>query len=92
MHIRKAASLLPHDPDVRDSMAWWYYHNGDLERALRELESLVQAHPTRALYQYHAGMVYLAQGRRVTGQQHLRLALHHGLGGDAAAQARERLP
>lgn len=92
VYIRKAASLAPDDPDVRDSLAWWYYQNGDIERAVLELQTLVRAHPAHALYQYHAGMAYLAHGEFATGQQHLRLALRHGLSGEAAARARERLP
>ncbi len=92
VHIRKAMSLMPHDPDVQDSMAWWYYQNGDIEHAVIGLQSLVQAYPTHALYQYHMGVVSLAQGEVATGRRHLRLALHHGLAGEAAAQARERLP
>ncbi len=92
VYIRKAASLMPNDPDVRDSLAWWYYQNGDIERAVLELRTLIQAHPTRALYQFHTGMAYLAHGDRSTGQHHLRLALRHGLRGEAAAQARGQLP
>ncbi len=92
VHIRKAASLMPNDPDVQDSMAWWYYQNGDIERAVLGLEPLVQAYPTHALYRYHTGMAYLAHGKLAAGQQHLRLALRYGLGGEAASQARERLP
>ncbi len=91
VHIRKAATLMPHDPDVRDSMAWWYYQNGDIERALLGLQPLVQEHPTQALYQYHAGMAYLALGEFATGRQHMRLALRHGLSGQDAARVRETL-
>lgn len=91
VYLRKAASIMPNDPDVRDSLAWWYYRNRDIERAVQLLEPLANDYPAHPLYQYHMGMAHIANGRLTAGQQHLRLALRHGLDGEAADRARERL-
>ncbi len=91
VYLRKAAALQPNDPDVRDSLAWWYYHNRDLQRAVQLLEPLANDYPTHPLYQYHMGMAYMAGGQPDAGRQHLRMALRHGLDGEAADRVREAL-
>jgi Flp pilus assembly protein TadD len=79
VHIKRAAALAPEDPDVRDSLAWWYYTDNDTERAVALLVPLIEAHPQQPIYRYHLGMAYHQQGKAAQASQHLQRALALGV-------------
>ena len=91
MHIRKAASVAPKDPDIRDTLAWWYVLNHEQERAIRVLKPLIQDDPSNPLYRYHVGMAYMQGGQSRLGAEHLTLALRYGIDDDLAAEIRQVL-
>lgn len=41
-YIRKALGLRPNHPAYLDSLGWWYYRQGDLAAAVRELKKALQ--------------------------------------------------
>jgi tetratricopeptide (TPR) repeat protein len=41
-YIRKALGLRPNHPAYLDSLGWWYYRQGDLPAAVRELKKALQ--------------------------------------------------
>ncbi len=91
IHIRKAVSIAPGDPDIRDTQAWWYVLNHEEGRAIRILKPLIEANPAKAIYRYHVGMAYLQSGREQAGAEQLRLALRYGIEEHLAAHIRQVL-
>ncbi len=61
--IQRAARLKPQSGAIRDSLGWAYYLQGDLERAVRELETAAALEPGDATVNHHLGDVYNALGR-----------------------------
>ena len=79
MYIKKAAALAPEDPDITDTMAWWYVRDNDTERAVALLAPLIEAHPQQPMYRYHLGVAYHQQGKAAQARQHLQRALTLGI-------------
>ncbi len=52
------------DPAYQDTVGWVLYMNEKYERAVVILEQAVQAAPEQAIFNYHLGMAYQAQGNK----------------------------
>ena len=92
MHIRRAVALDPNDPDLQDTLAWWYYLSDDYQQAMTILKRIVRAQPERAIYHYHLGMVYLKHGDAEEARRHLQQALDLGIDAEHRGLIREHLP
>lgn len=77
--IRRALNLSPEDPDIQDSLAWWYYLNDNHEHALALLRTLVATRPLNPLYHYHLGMVYLKLGEQQAARHYLHKSMELGI-------------
>lgn len=75
VHIRKAITLAPEDPNLQDILAWWYYLTEDDPQGLALLKKIVQAQPEHAIYRYHLPVAYLKRGDNEQARQHLQQAL-----------------
>jgi tetratricopeptide (TPR) repeat protein len=82
IHATKAARLYPEDPDIQDTLAWWYYLNGGYQEAATRLQRLVEGYPNNALYRYHLGLAYHRVGEPRQASAHLRKAIELGLAPD----------
>lgn len=79
----RAYLLSPDDPYILDVYGWVLLQaDRDFEKAIPALEKATRRAPAEALYKYHLGMAYLAQGRR----RNAIRALKQALGLDAAFQ------
>jgi Flp pilus assembly protein TadD len=92
LHIRKAVALAPGDPDVQDTLAWWYYLTHDYQEAIHILKKVIRAQPDQALYHYHLGMAYLNVGDREQAWQHLQRALDLGIDAEHRSRIMEQRP
>jgi len=92
MHIRKAIILAPEDPELQDTLAWWYYLTQDYLQAITLLNKIIKAQPDHAIYRYHLGMVYLKSGDSEQAQQHLQRALALGIDPDSRRLIKEHMP
>ena len=63
-YIERAHQLTPKKPHIWDSLAWGYYKQGDLDKALSYAEKAADTMPYSALVQSHLGDIYLALGRK----------------------------
>jgi tetratricopeptide (TPR) repeat protein len=88
---RKANQLLPDAASVKDTLAWVYYKKNSYSSAVPLLEECVRQSPGHAMFHYHLGMTYLAEGGTARGKEELQAALQSGLSGDDAQQARKAL-
>jgi tetratricopeptide (TPR) repeat protein len=91
IHIRRAMGLSPEDPDIQDTLAWWYHLNNDSAQALSLLKKIVNAQPSGPLYRYHLGLVYLNVGERQEGLINLQKALDLGITDEYRTEIRELL-
>ena len=57
-YISKAVELKPEDGYIRDSLGWYYYKKGNVEKALTELQKAVEAVPDDISIQKHIAIVY----------------------------------
>lgn len=57
-YIMKAVSLAPQDGFIRDSLGWYYFINGEFERAAKELETAFKLVPNDATISKHLAMAY----------------------------------
>ena len=78
-YITKAMSLLPKDPDVSDTLAWWYYQNGYTKKAKSTLEYSISVQPNNPYYRYHLGMIYLKLEDYALAASNLRRAIELGI-------------
>jgi uncharacterized protein HemY len=86
-----AKNQQPDGPHINDTLAWGYYKRGWYPSASELLESLVAKNPKASTYKFHLGMTYIAEGKADLGRQMLQNALHSGLEGDDARDARNAL-
>jgi tetratricopeptide (TPR) repeat protein len=57
---RRGVELAPEDPNVRDTLAWAYYKNGDLAAAWEHVLQAVEAAPEHAVIQDHMRIIRLS--------------------------------
>jgi tetratricopeptide (TPR) repeat protein len=87
--IKRALSLAPEDPDIQDTLGWWYYLNGDYQHALVLLKRIVEANPANPLYRYHLGMVFFGIGEEQVARVHLQRAAESGINDEYKAAIME---
>jgi tetratricopeptide (TPR) repeat protein len=87
--LRKAINLAPDDPDIQDSLGWWYYLNNDYHQAIALLKQSVQATPDNPLFRYHLGMASLKAGEERLALSNLKKALQLGIEKEYKAQILE---
>lgn len=75
-------------PHFRDTLGWAYFRTGDTERAVDILESVVEQLPSLAIFRYHLGEIYLADGQVDAGKKELQEALTLSEGQGSVSQER----
>jgi tetratricopeptide (TPR) repeat protein len=88
---RDARQKVPDSPFAADTLGWAYYKLGNAKAAVTQLTDSVQKDPRNAIFQYHLGMAYLADGRSDLAKQSLRAALADDPHFPDAASARSAL-
>lgn len=63
-YILQAHKLSPKEPHIWDSLAWGYYRQGELQKALYYAERAADGMPFSAVVQMHLGDIYGALGRK----------------------------
>ena len=62
-YISKAVQLNPKDGYIRDSLGWYYYKNGEHDKALKELEKAVSLVKDDVVITKHLAIVYMKINR-----------------------------
>ncbi|OYW23827.1 MAG: hypothetical protein B7Z43_01800 [Sphingomonas sp. 12-62-6] len=62
--LERASSLRPQDLSILDSLAWAYFQQGDVVRALPLLELAAKGEPANSTISEHLGDAYWHLGRR----------------------------
>ncbi|MEM6537325.1 MAG: tetratricopeptide repeat protein [Pseudomonadota bacterium] len=62
-------------PEFKDTLGWIYFRTGDLPKGMDIIEDLVTDYPEIAIFRYHLGEIYLADGQLEAGQRELNKAL-----------------
>src|SRR5690606_19983761 len=57
-YIQKAIKISPDDGYIRDSLGWYYYKKGHVDKALAELNKAIQVVPDDVSIQKHLAIVY----------------------------------
>ncbi|UTW57590.1 PEP-CTERM system TPR-repeat protein PrsT [Kordiimonas sp. SCSIO 12603] len=73
----RAYLVLPDDPYILDVYGWVLLQaDRDTKKAIDALSKAVRKAPSNALYKYHLGMAYLAQGSRSNARRYLTQAIN----------------
>ncbi len=62
-YISKAVSLNPDDGYIRDSLGWYHFKQGEMEKALKELKMANKSNPGDSIITKHLAQVYHAMKR-----------------------------
>lgn len=62
--LERASNLRPKDLSILDSLAWAYFQQGDVRRAVPLLELAAKGEPTNSTISEHLGDAYWQLGRR----------------------------
>jgi Flp pilus assembly protein TadD len=57
-YISKAVELKPEDGYIRDSLGWYYYKTGNVDKALKELKTAMKKEPMDVSIQKHLAIIY----------------------------------
>ncbi len=90
-YIRRAVSIKPGDPFIRDSLGWVYYRLGRYDEAVAELKKAVADEPEDPTMNEHLGDARKAAGRRDLALESYRKALDLLGDGDEKEAAAKRL-
>ncbi len=71
----KAMALNPHGPEVLDTMAWIYYHKGNMEEARKLIVEGLKKMPSSSVLNYHYAVMLAEEGRRQEALDHLHTSL-----------------
>jgi len=88
---RAAASRLPDEPTVSDTVGWVYYKKQQPTLAVPEFEKSVAKAPNNPVFQYHLGLAYAGAGQTDKARRALEEALRLNPSFDGAADARQAL-
>jgi tetratricopeptide (TPR) repeat protein len=88
---RAAASRLPDEPTVSDTVGWVYYKKQQPTLAVAEFEKSVAKTPNNPVFQYHLGLAYAGAGQTDKARRALEEALRLNPSFDGAADARQTL-
>ena len=88
----RAYLILPEDPFILDIYGWVMLQAGrDTERAEVAIAKASRRAPSEALYRYHLGTTYLAQGRRELALETLQQALKLNPDFEESEEARRQI-
>jgi tetratricopeptide (TPR) repeat protein len=90
-YAQRARQLLPHFPDVSDTLGQIYLKKQLTDSALDTFKEIVALQPARAIYRYHLGQAYAQKGEKEKAIQELRLALKSNPQKDEETQIRQLL-
>ena len=76
-YISKAVSISPKDGFIRDSLGWYYYQVGKIDKALDELLIAIKAQPKDVSIQKHLAIVYSTKKDFKTARKHIVEALRY---------------
>ncbi len=85
---RRAVSLYPQDPHIRDTAGWVSFQAGNSEDAMLHLREAVRLAPKQGISHYHLGKVLLAQHRKEEAEECFRRAQECGFHEEAKQTAR----
>lgn len=74
-YINKAIELQPEDGYIRDSLGWYYYKIGKIEKSLAELKKAVEVVPDDMSIQKHLAIVYTSLKNFNKAKLHLKKAI-----------------
>ena len=74
-YINKAIELQPEDGYIRDSLGWYYYKIGKVEKSLAELKKAVKVVPDDMSIQKHLAIVYTSLKNFNKAKLHLKKAI-----------------
>ncbi|MDA8792257.1 tetratricopeptide repeat protein [Bacteriovoracaceae bacterium] len=86
-YIQKAVELNPKDGYIRDSLGWYYYKMGDMQKALSELQLALANLPQDVAINKHLAMVYL----KINDYKNAKLYLENALKNVKAEHERDEL-
>jgi tetratricopeptide (TPR) repeat protein len=90
-YAQRARQLLPHFPDVSDTLGQIYLKKQLTDSALDTFKEIVALQPARAIYRYHLGQAYAQKGEKEKAIQELQLALKSNPQKDEETQIRQLL-
>ncbi len=88
---RAAATRLPDEPMITDTVGWVYYKKQQPALAVLELEKTVAKAPDNALFKYHLGLAYASAGQQDKARHALEDALRLNPSFEGADEARAKL-
>lgn len=88
---QKARQLLPHNPNIADTLGWIAFQKGRYPWALSLLTESADKLPSSAEIHYHLGMAYYMLGRETPAKAALQQALKLSPDFDGAAEAKRAL-
>ncbi len=88
----RAYLILPEDPYILDVYGWVLLQaNRDTAKSIEALTKAVRKAPSNALYKYHLGMAYLAQGSRSRARRFLTQAINLDDTFEGASEAKRQI-
>jgi tetratricopeptide (TPR) repeat protein len=90
-YAQRARQLLPHFPDVSDTLGQVYLKKQLTDSAVDTFKQIVAEQPARATYRYHLGQAYAQKGEKQKAIQELQTALKSNPQKDEATQIRQLL-
>ena len=88
----RAYLVLPDDPYILDVYGWVLLQaDRDTKKAIDALSKAVRKAPSNALYKYHLGMAYLAQGSRSSARRYLTQAVNLDDSFEGAEEAKRQI-
>jgi tetratricopeptide (TPR) repeat protein len=76
-YITNAVEISPHDGFIRDSLGWYYFKVGKIDKALDELLSAIKAEPTDVSIQKHLAIIYSEKRDFKTAKKHIVEAIRY---------------
>jgi tetratricopeptide (TPR) repeat protein len=90
-YAQRARQLLPHYPDVSDTLGQIYLKKQLTDSAVDTFRQVVAQQPARAIYRYHLGQAYAQKGEKEKAIQELQIALKSNPQKDEETQIRQLL-
>lgn len=76
-YIKKAVALKPEDGFIRDSLGWYYYKTGDLNKALVHIKKAWEAVKTDVVITKHLAIIYQELQKYEEAKKYYNEALKH---------------
>ncbi len=76
-YISNAVEIAPEDGFIRDSLGWYYFKVGKIDKALDELLAAIKAEPTDVSIQKHLAIIYSEKRDFKTAKKHIVEAIRY---------------